>query len=137
MLKIKHDHFAEKYCKFNEQLRSKTIQEMKVEGGKRSLKEYIFQYLEDPENYIKTQPDFLESIIDLLIFLLKRGFFNVQEISELQLAIFNFLKYFMAYQNKPRIQQITDLLIENKLNSKLSMNLETEKSHEMNDVPNV
>jgi hypothetical protein len=70
MLKMRENDFEEKFSKFNEGLRTKTLQEMTLEGGRRNLKDYIFKYMEDPENYIKIQPDFLESLLDLLIFLI-------------------------------------------------------------------
>ena len=70
MFKIREEDYDESLTPFDEQIRTKSLREMTLEGGKRTIKDYIFKYLEDPENYIKLQPDFLESLINLLIFLI-------------------------------------------------------------------
>lgn len=120
MLKLRENDYEEKYCKFNENLRTQTLKEMTLEGGRRNLKDYIFKYLEDPENYINIQPEFLESLLDLLIFLIKRGFLIVQEIAEIKLAIFNFLKYFMSNDFKEKFKGIAEFLIDNNPEGKMT-----------------
>jgi hypothetical protein len=129
MLKLREDDYEEKFCKFNENLRTATLKEMTLEGGRRNLKDYIFKYLEDPENYINIESEFLESLLDLLIFLIKRGFLVVQEISEIKLAIFNFLKYFMANDFKEKFKGLAEFLIDNNKEGTMSVRLETEVSH--------
>jgi len=84
---------------------------MSLEGTKMNVKDYIFKYLEDPENYIKLQPEFLESLINLLIFLLKRGFLVIEEIAEIRLAIFSFIKYFISIDHKHKFSNIAEILL--------------------------
>lgn len=132
MLKLRESDFEVKFSKFNENLRTQTLKEMTLEGGRRNLKDYIFKYLEDPENYIKIQPEFLESLLDLLIFLIKRGFLVVQEIAEIKFAIFSFLKYFMSSNTKGKFQGLAELLIDSNQEKKVIQKIDTQRSEDLN-----
>jgi hypothetical protein len=112
MFKITEEDYDESLALTDENLKTKSLSEMTLEGGKRNIKEFIFKYLEDPENYIRPAPDFLESLINLLIFLLQRGFFVIEEIAEIRLAIFNFLKYLISHDPAKKLTDITEALID-------------------------
>ena len=127
LLKIREQHFEDKYSKINERLRTKILKEMEVTKQK-NLKDYIFSYLQNPENYIRIQPEFLESLLDFLIFLIKRQFFLVKEIADLKYALFNFLKYFLSYSKTEVLSNLTDLMMENRLHKKGSSMFSINKS---------
>ena len=88
------------------------------------LSKYLFEYLNNPENYIKIEPRLVESFINLLNFFLDRGFLVVQDIAYAKVSIFNFLKYFLSTQYKHKLKMIIDLLSVKKNAMKGDDNLE-------------
>lgn len=111
MLKIREQDYEEELCRQNESLRMEALGHMRL-SDKNDLKDFIFNYLENPENYIRLQPEFLESLLDLMGFLVKRGFLYVKEIAEIRLALFNFLKFFLSSKLKKKFFVLSRFLAE-------------------------
>ena len=116
LLKIREEHYNDNYSKVDEKLRSNILKDMDIK--KSNLKDFVFTYLQNPENYIRLQPNFLESLLDFAIFLIKRQFFLVREISDLKYALFNFLKYFMSFSKSDMMSNLTEIMMETKLHKK-------------------
>lgn len=131
-LRIKEDDFEEKYIRVNEELRVGVIMGMtqnldldNEEGEmtnppKKNLIKFLFDYLNNPENYLKLQPQLLESLLNLLNFFLDRGFLIVEDIAHARLALFNFLKFFLAGRFKEKLKSLTQLLLQKTMIGKSS-----------------
>ena len=72
----------------------------------RNLMKFLFDYISNPENYIKLQPKLLESLLNLLNFFVDRGFLLIEDIAYARLSLFNFLKFFLSSRFKDKIEVI-------------------------------
>lgn len=121
-LRILERDFGEKFIKVNEEIRVSVVQSLsqnlemdQIQMGltktvNSDVSKYLFEYLNNPENYIKIEPSLVESFINLLNFFLDRGFLVVQDIAYAKMSVFNFLKYFLSTQYKHKLKMIIDLL---------------------------
>jgi hypothetical protein len=121
-LRILEKDFGENYIKINEEIRISVVQSLSqnlemdqiqlglTKSVNSDLSKYLFDYLNNPENYIKIEPRLVESFINLLNFFLDRGFLVVQDIAYAKMSIFNFLKYFLSTQYKHKLKKLIDLL---------------------------
>lgn len=121
MLKIREQDYEEDLCRQNESLRMEALNKMRLgPRTKKTIKDFIFDYLENPENYIRLQPEFLESLLELMGFLVKRGFLYVKEIAEIRLALFNFLKFFLSSSKFKKKFFFISTLLHNKSHAQMN-----------------
>lgn len=119
-LKIREEDYEDKFSKANELIRNRILNDMFIEDKHFNLKSYIYKYLQNPANYIQLQPRFLESLLDLIIYLIQRGFLTVKEIADLKYSLFHFIKFFISATYTNKFKGLADFLVDHTLNRKNS-----------------